>query len=463
MPIPSSLSNLGVAHVTGETIQAPTDNAQAAAINALEARVIKEAPVNVTWPEYGAVGDGSADDTAALNAAKAALPANGGPVFLPPGAYKTTSTLTLDGQDSLLGAGGAVNMNVPTFGPTTIIPAFNGVGIQTANLWRGSIKDLAVAGDRTRAAQDLIVVNTTDVNFPTHLSGVSVFNAGRDGIVLDECLNGHFDFVRSYLAKRHGLRATGTATGCNANQFTKCSFRTADQWGVSWERGTGNVFSGCGIESNSLHASTAYGGFDVLGLFDTSLALVGCRWENNDGFNGLANPLRIAQASQSVAVTETGSFYSEVDTAPVSITGGRLTSVGLMTSITPHIVIGAGAEEVVFVNPVDYSGGLFAVTDNADKSLILGGEFTSGPRLTLADTTLFRVGGNQMAIANGGSLSMGSSPSTNSYIQMFEQTTDPGVAPANGLKLFAKDNGSGKTQLAVRYPTGVVRILDTEV
>ena len=54
---------------------------------------------------FGAVGDGITDDTTAINAAIAALPANGGTVFLPPGTYKTTATITLTANQRLVGAG----------------------------------------------------------------------------------------------------------------------------------------------------------------------------------------------------------------------------------------------------------------------------------------------------------------------------------------------------------------------
>ncbi len=81
-------------------------------------------PLVVTDPAYGAVGDGTADDTAAIQAAitdadtTAAITNGGGAVYIPPGTYKITSTLTVannvrifgDGWCSLLritGAGGA--------------------------------------------------------------------------------------------------------------------------------------------------------------------------------------------------------------------------------------------------------------------------------------------------------------------------------------------------------------------
>lgn len=38
----------------------------------------------------------------------------------------------------------------------------------------------------------------------------------------------------------------------------------------------------------------------------------------------------------------------------------------------------------------------------------------------------------------------------------------PGAPPANGFRLYGRDNGSGKTQLVVIFPTGVVQVLASE-
>lgn len=76
--------------------------------------MIENAPIDVV--NYGAVGDGVADDTAAIQAAiDAAYTRNGGTVYLPSGSYKITSTLTIqqsnvvlvgDGSDIEHGSGG---------------------------------------------------------------------------------------------------------------------------------------------------------------------------------------------------------------------------------------------------------------------------------------------------------------------------------------------------------------------
>lgn len=61
--------------------------------------MINGSPANVL--DYGAVGDGIADDTAAIVAAMAARPR----VYLPAGTYKTTSTITIPGGSVVFGDG----------------------------------------------------------------------------------------------------------------------------------------------------------------------------------------------------------------------------------------------------------------------------------------------------------------------------------------------------------------------
>ncbi len=46
--------------------------------------------------------------------------------------------------------------------------------------------------------------------------------------------------------------------------------------------------------------------------------------------------------------------------------------------------------------------------------------------------------------------------------QEFGEISDPAAPAANSARFYAKDNGSGKTQLVVRFPTGAVQVLATE-
>lgn len=62
--------------------------------------------------DFGAKGDGGTDDTAAIQAALEAAPANGGIVFFPAGTYRVTSTLTIPGVTDISGGSGGITGTV---------------------------------------------------------------------------------------------------------------------------------------------------------------------------------------------------------------------------------------------------------------------------------------------------------------------------------------------------------------
>lgn len=47
------------------------------------------------------------------------------------------------------------------------------------------------------------------------------------------------------------------------------------------------------------------------------------------------------------------------------------------------------------------------------------------------------------------------------HVQMIE-TSDLAAPAANTGRLYLRDNGAGKTQLVIRFPTGVVQVIATE-
>lgn len=48
------------------------------------------------------------------------------------------------------------------------------------------------------------------------------------------------------------------------------------------------------------------------------------------------------------------------------------------------------------------------------------------------------------------------------FIEMQEQASDVDAPSANRVRIYAKDNGSSKTQLVARFNTGAVQELDVE-
>ena len=64
----------------------------------------------VSVKDFGAVGDGVADDTAAIQAAVAALPSTGGGLYFPAGTYLVSSAITLNKPGVYYGDGWATNI-----------------------------------------------------------------------------------------------------------------------------------------------------------------------------------------------------------------------------------------------------------------------------------------------------------------------------------------------------------------
>lgn len=60
---------------------------------------------NVKDAAYGAVGDGTTDDTTAIQGAVTAAAVNGGVVYFPAGTYRVTTTITVGAKVSLMGVG----------------------------------------------------------------------------------------------------------------------------------------------------------------------------------------------------------------------------------------------------------------------------------------------------------------------------------------------------------------------
>lgn len=65
----------------------------------------------------------------------------------------------------------------------------------------------------------------------------------------------------------------------------------------------------------------------------------------------------------------------------------------------------------------------------------------------LADTALYRADAGIVGVAN---------------VFHFAEQADPAAGAANSARLYARDNGSGKTQLCVRFNTGAIQVIATQ-
>jgi hypothetical protein len=78
---------------------------------------------------------------------------------------------------------------------------------------------------------------------------------------------------------------------------------------------------------------------------------------------------------------------------------------------------------------------------------------TGGPLQQTQDTALARISAGVLGLTNA---------STGGAAFEFTEISDPAAPASNKARFYAKDNGSGKTQLVVVFPTGAVQVIATE-
>lgn len=105
--------------------------------------------------DFGAVGDGVTDDTAAFNAAIASLPPYGGTVFIPSGNYRvnlviTKSSVRLLGEDLSPHRGAAFKRGLRPYNPA--LPVIT-IGNDTAYVEHVSLDTISIVDDSTAGAQ----------------------------------------------------------------------------------------------------------------------------------------------------------------------------------------------------------------------------------------------------------------------------------------------------------------------
>ena len=118
------------------------------ALTKSRSRMTAGAPVNVL--DFGAVGDGVADDTAVIQAAITAAQLAGTNLYIPSGKYRTTAALTISGAISIYGDPPSMSQNVTAFtgkgtwfhfdhtglGMTTGAGGFKGLQFSDFGTWR---------------------------------------------------------------------------------------------------------------------------------------------------------------------------------------------------------------------------------------------------------------------------------------------------------------------------------------
>ena len=244
-------------------------------------RMISGQPFNVK--DYGAVGDGVADDTAAIQATiNAANTAGGGTVYFPSGDYKTDSQITLESDIELRG-----DMNARLM-PSSLVPAQAYHADSKNNIRIIGLLFEGVGTQYTFGTQRLVQFSSCS---EIQIDGCTFRKSREIGVVIDNCSQGRMSsclFENNYFygaEVRNGSTSwvvsdcifyengsTGVATSAGGRgiviwqatkiNITNCTFTNQTEYGLRFYSQASDtitnqqcVVSNCTFENNGTTAS----------------------------------------------------------------------------------------------------------------------------------------------------------------------------------------------------------------
>lgn len=289
--------------------------------------------VDATHPVFGATGDGTTDDTAAIQAALDF--AEGGTVLLPAGTYKTIATLNMsDSGSSLIGVGRlkSIILNKNVAGTHIITTAATIRGCTISNL---KIKGHASGGDGIHLTSGFGHVRVINVYFE------SIGGDAIDGVEAN-AIDIYCESVKITTGYGYGFNfgVAGASVPINTLHLANCYANDCVEDGFYITNVAAALLNGCAADNCDKY------GYRMAG----QVQLNGCTAENNTqvGFgivgSGCATLIGCKTTNQTAS-------YSIVGASKATIIGCTAT-----TAIGAIISLGAGATGGVTVENCNFSG-----------------------------------------------------------------------------------------------------------
>lgn len=226
---------------------------------------------SISVKDFGAVGDGVADDTVAMQNAITYANTGKGKVYFPQGKYLYGTTLTLTEHSSgILGAGGGncVNSSPSTDAPTTLVYSGAGPAIRVKGM-NCRLEDFRLTSDTARAALSF------DISRPGIRIEADDTSTGR----ADRC---HVHSVRVDKQPGDGILTVGPVT---ASQITDCDVISCKGFGIRLDAG------------NYTGLTRTYPSYPGL------IAINDCRTYFCGGHGvAVSNPLTVTQANMGIRI-----------------------------------------------------------------------------------------------------------------------------------------------------------------
>lgn len=284
----------------------------AGAVTRTQTAKLKE---SVSVKDFGAVGDGVTDDTAAVQAFLNACQDKRG--YMPPGIYKITSALTLQPQYSY-NIEGATYDNSGVTG-TVIYNAGTGNAIYITNEPFTTNYDSQI-----RFANLTVKGNASSLNgfYVQHcmifLENVWSINNGTNGMYLER---GYSSSFRQAVFANNGQNGLQINRAANAIHFDHCIFNGNGTAGGGYagcnisgavaDYNYGMAFSACDFTGNGNSSASGYG---CIVQYARGANFVGCYFENNKTYNMYGD-------STTNNLNVIGCYFQDSNTSLVGIDG----------------------------------------------------------------------------------------------------------------------------------------------
>lgn len=385
------------------------------------------------------------DDTTALQAALDTLAADGGVLMLRAGTYRTSAPLLLVDYQTIRGAGYGSSLITASHAGAVIASATPG-----ARTYAWAMEDLLITGPGGATAGS-VGIDLESVSSAA-LTNVTVSSV-ETGIRLRSAINGGAVYNNFVNVKAQAC-VTGfsiEASGSNSNRFLGCRANGCTAYGLRIVDSNANVWIGGQIEVCGVGVSAGASGPSLADSNQVTFT----RFENNTkAWEVLTADVRYFQLLHpQVFGTYT---FTDNGTSTMRLGAGGAVDIWLWSSARQDAqgsyrfgrTANGGSETPAFVVSDSNTAAGTPVTHQVETERATG-YFYRGKRGGATYWDVSALDGSTRMPLGG-------------YHELTERTSDPAAPAANAARLYLKDNGAGKTQLCVRFASGVVQIVSTE-
>lgn len=363
---------------------------------------------------YGGIGNGIADDTAAIQAAiDAASAAGGGRVYLRAGTYLLTADLVLARRVILVGDGIAAGQS----SVATIIyqSSTSEHGITAVDQQDMTIEDLTLVGPGSGTGRGISFTRSSnpDISGIT-LRRVQISGFGASGIDLSNPITSTFDRVlvdgSPVGFNVHGVVGPGGSAGTSVT-FLNCYAAGCNQSGFRLDNMTYCAFIGCAADGCGI-------AYELIESGTQGVSFVGCGCESPASGGG-SYPGYGWKINGCIAVTLSGCYTLDALSRSIWVTGNA-TAINItgfsentpQVGVTNSIVVDSGSNvtisDVNYSNPI--SGSYLLINDGGGLSVPGYGYFAGALTATTVAGGFFAVGNSgtatALSLANGNAQSV---------------------------------------------------------